>query len=371
MGTTGGRANPALVEQLVAEPGQFSFFQAVRLLEFLLRELDREEDDSLPRSVGYDVSPNREVARFKIHQSHSFPGCEITEAKLPKGRDVPAELTLSFLGLTGPSGVLPHHYTTLIIDRGRQRDFTLRDFLDLFNHRTISLFYRAWEKYRFPFGYERTKVFLPARRLDSFTQSLFSVVGLGTGHLRGRMQVDDEAFLLYAGHFAHAPRNAISLEAVLADYFGLTVQVRQYRGLWLRLSPDEQSRLPDRWLPEGSNCGLGVDTIVGERVWSVESGFRIRLGPLSYPEFLRFIPGTDSLQRLGQIVRTYVGPEYDFDVQVLLCAEDVPECRLGGREDSASRLGWNTWIQSTGFTRDAEDAIFRLDGDPSRSAVAN
>ena len=41
----------------------------------------------------------------------------------------PAQMTVTFLGLTGPRGTLPYHYTELLLDRVlRHRDHTLRDF---------------------------------------------------------------------------------------------------------------------------------------------------------------------------------------------------------------------------------------------------
>ena len=105
------------------------------------------------------------------------------------------------MGLTGPSGVLPEHYTRLLIERLRAKDYTLRDFLDLFNHRVISLFYRAWEKYRFQFVYEQVKLGAVGDETeDFFTKCLYCLVGMGTGGLRGRQKIDDETFLYYGGH---------------------------------------------------------------------------------------------------------------------------------------------------------------------------
>jgi type VI secretion system protein ImpH len=327
--------------------------------------------------------------------SLSFPAAAVCEVRQPDRKDLPpdeprpVEMVVAFMGLTGPQGVLPHHYTAMLISRARRRDFALRDFFDLFDHRAISLFYRAWEKYRFPIGYERAQLAATQQRLpspaageeqqptsplplagegpgvrgrdareDLFTQCLFSLVGLGTPGLRRRNLFDDDVFLYYAGLFAHYPRCAQSLEIMLADFFALPTVVRQFQGQWLRLGPDDLSALPSTRMPAGLNTQLGTNVVIGERVWNIESKFRIRLGPLNYRDFCRFLPSADRLRSLSHLVRCYVGPQFDFDVQLVLKAKEVPWCRLGGDGTDPSRLGWNTWVRSGEFEHDVDDAIF-------------
>ena len=240
---------------------------------------------------------------------------------------------------------------------------TSGDMLDVFNHRAISLFYRGWRKYRFYLEFERqTK----ANREDLFTACLYSLVGYGTEHLRQRQELPDEAFLNYAGHFAHWPRSAISLELVLGDYFELHVEIKQFVGQWLYLDEADQSRVPTPGEYEGCNNLLGAEVVVGERVWSVENKFRVQLGPLNYPGFQRFSPQGDGLVVLCQLVRSYVGCDYDFDVQPILKAEEVPPLQLAGDGDPACNLGWNTWLSSVPFSQDATDAIFFHEGGPTR-----
>jgi type VI secretion system protein ImpH len=268
-------------------------------------------------------------------------------------------MAISFLGLIGPTGVLPRHYTQLVIERTRHKDFSLRDFLDVFQHRLIALFYRAWRKFRFYVGYERA-VESGRPGSDDFTQALLALVGLQTDHLRGRQQVDDETWLYYAGQFAHAPRNATSLAAMATDYLGVPARVMQFVGQWLYLSRSDQSALPS---PRNAswNNQLGQNVVIGERVWGVEQKFRLRIGPLTYDQFRRFLPCGDRLLRTAQFVRSYVGPEFDFDVQPVLLANEVPFCRLGSVGEP-SRLGWNTWLCSRSPARDGVDAVFVNEG---------
>src|SRR4029079_9295087 len=141
---------PSLKDKLVTEFFEFDFFQAVRVVE-------RLSPKRAP--IGLDAAPADEVARFRAHLSMAFPPSQIVALEPPGDERPNPLLTVTFLGLYGPSGVLPTHYTQLLMDiqrdvRGPERR-SLRDWLDLFNHRYISLFYRAWEKYRFHLQYER------------------------------------------------------------------------------------------------------------------------------------------------------------------------------------------------------------------------
>jgi type VI secretion system protein ImpH len=369
--STHERDQQALLAALAERPYQFDFFQAVRLLTRVVAR-PALGDASAPRPIGHDYTPGDEVVRFRTLPSHSFPQSDVAgftpPAEIPPlpsaapGEQPPAEMTVAFLGLTGPAGVLPHHYTQTVIDRLRLKDRTLLNFLDVFNHRVISLFYRAWEKHRVPPLLERARA---EGREDAFTRVLFSLVGLGTPGMRNRLEAADDFFLFYSGLFSHHPRNPLSLERMIGEAFGLPAVVQQFQGQWLSLEPPEQTAMPGPRLPEGLNSQLGVTAIAGDRIWSVESKFRIRLGPLSYEAFQRLLPGTPLLTRIGQIVRTYAGPELDFDAQLVLRREEIPRCTLapGGL---GARLGWNTWATSRTRDADAEEPVFVSDGWPSR-----
>jgi len=371
------RRNPGTVRELLySEPYRFDFFQAVRVLEWMSRRGSKTGPESAARPVGQDSSPEEEVVRFRAQTSLSFPPGPIagfgdaqqiegspgqSEAGRGNKGAAPPEMSVSFLGLIGPSGVLPQHYTRMVLDRVRAKDFALRDFLDLFNHRITSLFYRAWEKERFAVGYERCKADLAGREEDLFTRALYCLVGLGTAGLRERTDVGDAALIYYAGHFSHHPRSALGLKQILGDYFGHVFEVQQFQGQWLYLNNEDRSLLPSRQHPKGQNSMLGMGLVVGERVWDVQSRFRLTVGPLRYREFCGFMPDGDILKGLVQMTRLYVGAELDFDVQPVLRADEVPACRLGGDAGFEPKLGWNTWLVSRPLEKDASEAVFFLE----------
>jgi type VI secretion system protein ImpH len=262
--------------------------------------------------------------------------------------------------------------------RGPERR-SLRDWLDLFDHRFVSLFYRAWEKYRFHLAYERGEAYRATP--DTFTLGLRSLMGFGTPALTRRLEVrtadaaarvvdwgdaaaespalakiDDLALLHYAGFFAQRPRNATNLRTLLADYFRLPVAVQQFRGQWLAIPETAQTRL-------GEFGSLGTDAVAGERTWDVQSRFRVRLGPLTYAQFEDLLPDPapaaerKTFYLVAQLARLFAGPEYDFDVQLVLAGPEVPEAQLTDGEGAGPRLGWTVWLIS-GTPADADDAVF-------------
>jgi type VI secretion system protein ImpH len=361
----------SLAARLFREPFSFDFFQAVRLLERLFEERS---------PVGQAATPAAEAVHFRTLASLNFPPSAIYDLERAADPAQPPIMTVAFMGLTGPSGVLPRHYTELLLRIQREakgpEKFALRDWLDLFNHRYLSLFYRAWEKYRFYLAYERGEA--TKAEPDTFTSCLYSLVGHNLPALRNRLRVgiredvdgrprervltrvNDLVLLYYGGLLAHRPRCAIGLAGMLQDYLGLPAEVRQFQGQWLRLEPDKQSRLG---LSDG-NSELGTNLVIGERVWDVQSKIRVRVGPVSYARFLDFLPDRTPMPEhktffeLVHLVRLYLGPEFDFDMQVILKADEVPECQLPEGTADGPRLGWNAWIGSQSFAAPAEEAVF-------------
>jgi len=346
MATTGRRTDPPLEQELFDEPYRFEFFQAVRLLE----RLDPEREP-----VGHDGDVLREAVRFRTQQTLSFPPSEVHDLTRngSEGTEAPPELTVAFMGLTGPLGVLPHHYTELLMERARYKDTAPWAFLDIFNHRMISLFYRVWEKHRFAIAYERSQ-------LDQFTSYLFGIVGMGTGGLRGRLSFNDHALLLYGGLIAQRPHSASAIAAILSDYFGVPTKAVQFTGQWLKLG-DDVTKLGS------ANSALGISTIAGARVWDCQSKFRIKIGPVSLQQFKTFVPLGSGFRPATDQLRLLAGLEYDFDVQLVLKAKDVPACRLGADRENGPRLGWTSWLKTREFVHDDEQVVLMVRDDFSRN----
>lgn len=374
MATASGRQAPSVISELLYDEGyRFHFFAAVRLLERLLPER---------RPVGYFEDPAAEAVHFRAHASLAFPQSEIVppnydpaagghvivpaKDSLEAALRHPAQMTVSFIGLTGPSGVLPRHYTARIIDRvrshgDRRPDPTLRDFLDLFNHRLISLLYRAWVKPRVIVQVER-RLLRPEDATnpqpDDITRYLYSLMGLGTPGLLGRQEYAEERLLFYAGVLGRLPRSAATLTEVLADWLDLPVRVEQFIGAAYPLGEEARSYLGE------SCCQLGQDANLGDEAFVQDAKFRVCIGPLTPSRYAALLPAGqggsqgESFRQLVQLVRLIAGPDLDFEIQLLLAPGDLAGCVLGADGAFAPRLGQSAWLladeQAPGFT----DTIF-------------
>ena len=343
MAAQGGTENTSLAPQfeqrLAGEACQFEFFQAIRLLE-------RLRPDRAP--VGRHVQPSREIARFTVNPLLAFPASAIQQITVHPGGQ--ARMMVNFMGLTGPLGVLPVYYSQFVLERARARDSTAAAFFDLFNHRAISLFYRAWEKYRFTIAYERGE-------RDRFSHHLLDLIGMGTAHLQNRQPVHDDALIYYAGLVALHTRSVSALRGLLSDYFDVPVEIEQFVGAWYALATDHQCSFEHG---ESLSEQLGGGAVVGDEVWEQQYGLRIILGPLTLEQYLDFLPNGAAHEPLRALTRFFCGKEFDFEVQLILRREEVPGCELGAEGPSRPQLGWLSWAKTAPADRDPGDTILRF-----------
>ncbi len=298
------------------------------------------------------MRPGNEIVRFRSHPSLTFPPSEIVDLKAPPPgqEDRPPEMTVNFIGLTGPLGVLPHPYTELVRERVSYKDTALWSFLDLFNHRFASLFYRAWEKYRFPIAYER-------QGEDAFTEYLFDLIGMGTPGLRGRMAVKDQALLLYAGLIAQKPHSAEAIASILARLLpgpgGRSSSSRGSGSRSSRRTSRRSAQANSRARADGRGGLLGLRLAV--EVPGPDGP--AHPAPSSSPSSPSGRPGSP----LTDLVRYLAGLEFDYDVQLVLRKEEVPPCSLDSKSALPPMLGWTTWVTSETPRKDADEVVLPVD----------
>lgn len=308
--------------RLARAPARFRFGAAVRLLWIASGRRDAGE------AIG-----------FSAPVSLAHPVAEVDAAG-------PGWLSTRLIGLIGASGPLPRWYTELVAQATRARSPAMADFVALLAQRLVSGFAAAGAKYRPHLAAEiahRTGTADEAAASDPAGRILLALTGFDTGHLIGRLAVGAPAIQHYAGFFASRPRSADRLRALVSDWLERPVALEEFAGSWLRLDPDEQSRMP-RGRSPGQFNRLGVNCAAGARAFDQQARFLLRIGPLSHREFEALLPDRPVLRRLVSMVRAYVGMEVDFAVNLRLDPAEIPPMRLGGA--SAPRLSWTGWLPS-------------------------
>jgi len=322
-----------LTRDLEEKPHEFDFFQAVRRLECLYREKPR---------VG--VSYHAKDDAFRLAQTPTLAFAPSTLAGFePQTAEHPPRLSVYSFGLLGPNGPLPLHLTEYVRDRLRNSDDpTFARFLDVFHHRMLALFYRAWASAQPTVNFDRPDD-------DRFAIFIGSLFGLALPALRDRDALPDMAKLHLAGQLSCQTRHADGLQAMLGDFFKTQVDVEEFVGQWLELPHGSRWRLGET--PETGT--LGLTTTVGASIWERQRKFRIVMGPMSMDDYKRMLPDRKSLDRLTALVRNYVGDEMMWDVKLKLDKEEVPPLVLGG----AGQLGRTTWLVGRPFENDADDLL--------------
>lgn len=343
MARTHRQSTPAVKDILFQEPYKFEFHQAIKLLEYLYPE-------AIP--FGDTVNPSEEVVTVKSRVYLESLSSDIYSLDLPchaelvsASKEIPKQvrddnerlkqnnapsppiLNVNFMGIAGIQGPLPFPYTEMLIQRIRSGDTSLKDFLDIFNHRLISILHRIRKQYLISLNThvpDKTEIAI----------GLKAFIGIGQPALQHRLHVPDRSLLDYAGLYWSQPRSAKGLEAVLKSYFKIPVRVENCVGVWRPLPSSQQTHIGRH----GQWNKLGQGAVLGTRVWDNISHFRLHLGPLEVEQLDIFLPFGKGFERLKDLTKLYVGPAMDFSIRYAV--KNPPSTEVSTK----SYLGWRSWL---------------------------
>jgi type VI secretion system protein ImpH len=308
MGTIARGKLPHLIEDLLRNPSAYRAFQALYLIETNIGEEADIEDN--PQAF-ISIAPAAEM---------TFPAGEIRHCRVDE-RDR-YRLELNFMGFYGVDTPLPQFFND-IATFDTPRGAELRGFLELFNQRLYQLLYSAWKKMNLH-GSSDTRTSLYCRYLEA----LYG--GSGTCHLLGRFD--------YAGILANRVKNGQSLADMLDDYLHCPVTVKQNIPCWIEL--EETASL-------GGELKLGDNAMLGNRLMDVNSKILLRIGPLSSHDAAELLPGRPAAATLAHMIREYLDPALQYDVEMLILPDTGYESVLGG---NPSILGWTACLGRAGDT---------------------
>jgi type VI secretion system protein ImpH len=319
----------AFLVALAEAPHRHDFYQTLRRLECLYAEKPL---------WGRALRPADEPVRLGQDPDLSFAPAPLASFDAGSDGNVP-RLQVRLFGLLGPNGPLPLHITEYTRERLRHAsDPTLARFFDLFNHRFLALFYRAWAQAQPHVSRDRPNE-------DRFGAYVGAFLGVSPAAFRHRDTLPDLAKFFHVGALVRQVRNAAGLVAILQQFFRVPVQIQEFVGQWMLLGAGERS-----YVGRGG-AALGFGAVLGGRVWDRQGKFRLRFGPLTLAQYESFLPKGSMLPKLVDWVRFYLGFELDWDVRLVLKKNEVPPLKLA----SGPRLGWTTWLGQRRSETDADD----------------
>ncbi len=310
-----GLSDPALADLATLE-----FNHVVTLLEG-----GRSSDER----IGWVDDPRGEKLRFKASRTLGFPASEI-DSIVPGSEPGSYEIRVNFLGLYGPSSPLPPFVTEGIVrdDSGANR---LEAFLDFFNHRLISLLRRIWLSARYYLRYRRGGS-------DPISRRILALYGLPP---ETDKEVADgpkrDILLSHIGLLAQYSRSAETLAGLLSHYFEVPARVEEFVQREVTIPDDQRGRVGRQSLAFGRSFVLG--STVSDRLGK----FRVHLGPLSFQDFMEFLPDGAYHGRLLQLVALTQRDPLAWDFALHLDKGQATPWRLGEK-----RLGYSLWFGGVG-----------------------
>ncbi|WP_213982294.1 type VI secretion system baseplate subunit TssG [Sphingomonas sp. dw_22] len=315
--------------------GGATLAQAARVVELAARVAGRKGE------VGRDTYPGEEPIHFVASDRMSLPANDIAEIEV-QGDQV--RITANVLGLAGATPALPPVYSELQLQRRRLRDFSFGRFLNLFDHRALSFFYRITRKYSWPLQAER----VDSGQVEPIGRAALALAGFGVEGARTRLRIEDAALVPLAAHLGDARRSADSVETVLRVLTGLDLRVVEANPVWMAVPPAEQTRLGGaggQFARLGGDSGLGLPdaAMIGAAVLEVQHHYVVEIGPVSHAQLQRFCMDPEARRVVGELCALAAGIEHRPSIRILVPADDIPPLTLAGA-DAPALLGWTSWL---------------------------
>ncbi|MCX7338045.1 MAG: type VI secretion system baseplate subunit TssG [Alphaproteobacteria bacterium] len=339
------RENPPVKESLEQRAYEFDFYQAVSLLE----QAALNTDAKIVVPLGEGNNPTLEAVRIKSYVSLSVPISEVHSAQVEDGKN-PA-FWINFLSIAGIQGPLPTPYTESVIQRTRQKDTAFRDFLDIFNHRFASLWYRLRRVIN-PTLMNKTS------DNTAMGKAILSLCGMQQAGVLKAGGLEQDTLLSYHDLLWKRSHSAAGLVQLIQSFFKVPVSLTQFRGQWREVNPSEVSTLGRR----GKFNALGKTTILGQKCWDQGAGVTLTMGPLSWGRFCDFLPLKTALaaidptpfDRLKDLSFLYAGLGIGISVCLVLNRFDAKPVRL----NRGFALGYNTWLAASKVSE--RDLVVRI-----------
>ncbi|MCL6742523.1 type VI secretion system baseplate subunit TssG [Kosakonia sp. R1.Fl] len=296
-----------LTARLEADLNRINFYRFCQLLE------KRNPDKSLMGSTSH---PADDPVRFAPHPGMGFPVSELKAIEYDEDDgSKPPIIRTTFMGLYGVDSPLPTAYLDDITQR-REGHEALQGFLDIFNHRILTQFYRIWRKYSYPATFERGGT-------DNISQSLLGLVGLGIPGTAEHIATPVSRFLALLGVLRQPGKTQEGIQALVSLLApDTTVQVSPYC-----LRPVEVSKPMGFYGDE--DFLLDGNTPLGDEVLDANSQLLIALSTDNEQESQGWRPNGLLYQDLLVMLRVYLGWRFRAKITLTICSHLLAFMPLG------------------------------------------
>lgn len=322
------------MRELLGRAPRMNFFQLCQLLE-----LHAPQQPLL----GREDTPESEPVRFRPLPKVGFPGTEMAKVEFDDERpNAPPSVRTTFLGLYGVNAAVPHHFIEDIVLR-REGSEAVASFLDMFNHRIATLFYRSWRKYRYPVG------FRPGGE-DEMSGYLLCLAGFGIGNAENKQGLSPARLLALLGLLTQRTRTADGLAGVIRHLLpGACVTIKEFHPVWVRL--EQPQGLGSKAIGGIAPRGLADGHVLGRGVPDRTQTVQVTIRPADATQANDILPDASLHHDMLKLLRAYLGYKVDVELRMEVSSMTAPQLMLGksaATDDGSAvrpRLAWSTLLK--------------------------
>ncbi|MGF1696326.1 type VI secretion system baseplate subunit TssG [Vibrio lamellibrachiae] len=316
-----------MIKQLVEHSHEFSFFQAVSLLEKHYQYSDESEYVALDKNKYF----HQETITFTVSPKLSFPKSDMESiTRFERDGNTYTRIEVNFLGLHGSSSPLPVSYTEKLAGRD-PNDNPVKDFFDFFHNRYLSMVYRVWKKYRYHVQYQ-------SDAKDDFSGKLLHLAGLSDSIQETKVYNLDRAKLLsYTNQLSTRTRSPKLISGIVSHYFSLShVEVEEWIHRRVNISECQRNQL------NRSNCILGGNLHLGQSISDLTGKFNLVISQLSFEQYNKFSKGGELYNTLLELMKFILRDPMAWDLKLSVDLDTIPTNELGKGDGNV--LGHTMWL---------------------------
>lgn len=302
----------------------YNFFAALRLLE-----------KQNGQRFGKSKTPKEDPLLLGQMPHLGFPATTLANINILE-KTKHKNLNVFFFGLFGSKGPMPQHITEKLVTTGfsktdKKEKKTQDEFYNIFHHRLISLFYRAWAN-------KEPTTQLDIKKDDRFQFYINSLAGYGLPSLRNRDNLNDYAKAHFSAYLGGKIRHSEGLKNIIFQLYGIQSKIVEFVGEWLVIDKEHQCHLQPSFYAKK----LGINTSLGGNSWQSQYKFQIQLGPLSLNQYEACLPGKKNIKHINDAIKNYMRDELQWEIVLLLKKTEIPKTKLG----TYGQLGWTSWLKT-------------------------